>query len=36
VLADSAFAEAWAEGQAMSLEQAIEYGLRGDHATPET
>jgi hypothetical protein len=26
-LGDAAFAAAWAEGRAMSLEQAVEYGL---------
>jgi hypothetical protein len=30
VLGDAAFAAAWAEGQAMTLEQAIEYALAPD------
>ena len=29
-LGEEAFAQAWAEGQAMSLEQAVEYALRDD------
>ncbi len=31
-LGDEAFARAWAEGQAMTLEQAVEYALRDDQA----
>jgi hypothetical protein len=29
-LGEEAFARAWAEGQAMSAEQAVEYALRDD------
>ena len=29
-LAEEAFARAWAEGQAMTLEQAVEYALQGE------
>ncbi len=32
-IGDAAFAAAWAEGRAMTLEQAIEYALQGDEAS---
>jgi hypothetical protein len=33
---EETWAAAWAEGRAMSLEQAIQYALSGEEATPPT